>query len=204
MEINLFIRNMTMKKILWVLLILSFVIFQFNLYAQTELVEEECEVSSEKEIVLNKDLAFDTKITSAIDADKTQVGDSVDFKLIANYVIDEEIIFNQNSLFNGTIIEIIKEDLLGDKYKVSIEITSLTTPFGKKYDLKAHPELNLDKRNKNKGRRFKIGVTQTGQDDLADRVLDEEIKPDDPKTLLIKLGKKIKVVLDEDLTLITK
>jgi hypothetical protein len=165
------------------------------LSAQETPVETEEINIIDQEVTLDAGLSLSTILETEITDKKTQVGDPIKFRMPVSLIIDDHIIIPQNSTFEGIIIDFSKRSLLNNTYNVTAKIDKLYTPFGDIYQISAHPDFDIKADKKNKGRRFKIGLTQTHNDQLfSESRTNNRSKKDKP--FIIPKGEKIDIILD--------
>ncbi|MEW5819382.1 MAG: hypothetical protein AB1782_04265 [Cyanobacteriota bacterium] len=163
------------------------------------------------EITIPKDTVLKTRLVNEINSKINQPGDEIELKLIANFIIDEQIILKQNSTFYGTIVDIVKTSLLSDTYDIIAEINKLSIPFIGDYSISAHPEFMLKKHKKKKGHLFsfnkpnKYNSPAYSNNSELDIEIDNRNKTrnknkndSEEEPLLINAGAEVNVIFDKD------
>jgi len=163
------------------------------------------------EIIIHKGTVFETKTDEDINLKNSRIGKEVDFILMSNFIIDNIIIFPRGSIFKGVITDISRNDLLNDNINIVIDINYLSGVVGKKYELKAHPELPIIGHKKKKGYWLKFGFAGNSSNNNAmanalkednnkytrdHNNIDDEEKSENE---IIRKYSKINIVLDNDM-----
>lgn len=155
------------------------------------------------EVTIPAGTALTVEIENKITSTKTKPGDAVSFKLLANFIKDNQVALYKNTQFFGSIDDISKASLLDDTYNLLVNINKMSIPFKGDYSIKAHPVFDLKKHRKKKGRLFTFGYAHKKNDLLDDIGEDKPSKPKNTEdsTLEIPSGTKLDIILDEDVTL---
>lgn len=152
-----------------------------------------------KDYIIPKGTIIRLVLKKEINSTNCRAGDPIELKLPENFIQDGKLLFPQNSVVLGKIVELQKLSLIKDSYNLIGEVEKVETPFGKDYPLKGRLDFEFVKKSSKKGSIFSFKIRT---DDPADLFPDNTPsqkkykKGDDP--LVIPVDTELDLHLEED------